>query len=46
MSLKETEIDEDNKIISFEEMAKTKGEAEPIFSFILLFIIYLMNLIK
>ena len=32
MSLKETEIDGDNKIISFEEMAKTKGEAEPIFS--------------
>ena len=32
MSLKETEIDGDNKIISFEEMAKTKEEAEPIFS--------------
>ena len=32
MSLKKTEIDEDNKIISFEEMAKTKEEAEPIFS--------------
>ena len=32
MSLKETEIDGDNKIISFEEMAKIKGEAEPIFS--------------
>ncbi len=32
MSLKETEIGEDNKIISFEEMAKTKQEAEPTFS--------------
>ena len=32
MSLKETETDRDNKIISFEEMAKTKEEAEPIFS--------------
>ena len=32
MSLKETEIDRDNKIISFEEMAKVKGETEPIFS--------------
>ena len=32
MSLKETEIDGDNKIISFEEMAKTKEEAAPIFS--------------
>ncbi len=32
MSLKETEIDRDNKVISFEERAKTKGEAEPIFS--------------
>ena len=32
MSLKKTEIDEDNKIISFEEMAKTKVEVEPTFS--------------
>ena len=32
MSLKETKIDEDNKIISFEEAAKTKVEVEPIFS--------------
>ena len=32
MSLKETETDRDNKIISFEEVAKAKGEAEPIFS--------------
>ena len=32
MSLKETEIDGDNKIISFEEIAKTKVEAEPNFS--------------
>ena len=32
MSLKETEIDRDNKIISFAEVAKTKGEGEPIFS--------------
>ena len=32
MSLKETETDRDNKIISFEEMAKTKVEAEPNFS--------------
>lgn len=32
MSLKETEIGGDNKIISFEEMAKVKGETEPIFS--------------
>ena len=32
MSLKETEIDRDNKIISFEEIAKVKGETEPIFS--------------
>ena len=32
MSLKETETDRDNKIISFEEVVKAKGEAEPIFS--------------
>ena len=32
MSLKETETDRDNKIISFEEAVKAKGEAEPIFS--------------
>ena len=32
MSLKETETDRDNKIISFAEVSKTKGEVEPIFS--------------
>ena len=32
MSLKETETERDNKIISFEEVVKAKGEAEPIFS--------------
>ena len=32
MSLKDTETDRDNKIISFEEVVKAKGEAEPIFS--------------
>ena len=32
MSLKETETDRDNKIISFDEVVKAKGEAEPIFS--------------
>ena len=32
MSLKETETDRDNKIISFAEVAKTKGEVEPILS--------------
>ena len=32
MSLKDTETDRDNKIISFEEAVKAKGEAEPFFS--------------
>ena len=32
MSLKETKTDRDNKIISFEEIAKTRGKAEAVFS--------------